>query len=598
MNTRMIHVVALLSLSVLLLAACLVPASPAPQGAADPVAANIQLARTVSLGIWGQGNVDLIDEYYADDYISSAMEPGEAFDKEVIKQQITEDLSIFSDHGVEVQEIFGEGDLVAVRYTMRGTPQEAVGALVDEVVAEGASIVRVEDGLIAREWEEFDNLGFLTQLGFIPPMADAAMSEPAADVTEPMDLSPEQVQANLETVRRVQEEVWGEGNTELIDELFSPDYVYNNAAFGASPDRAGLTQEVAMLHQTLSDVTTEGDPIVASGNQVAVRWSVRGTHTGEVMGIPASGNEIVYTGIAFYRFDEVGQITGEWGMADNLGLLTQMGAMQMGADEAAPAGAGVPTVTFVASEYAYDAPASIPGGVTRLAIENRGEALHDITVLKLGEGRTIDDVIGFFQQMAAGEEAPIPDWVTFYGGAVAAPGQTNSYLVDLAPGNYVVYSFGMDEEGVPDAAKGMMQTLTVTESESTAALPAETDITVEMVDFSYVVHGNGVQGSVQAGEQTLRMINTGMEPHEMILFRLAEGATLEDFVSFMGSEEPAGPPPFVPAGGAPPISDGVETVYTMTFEPGRYVMICFIPSGANSGMPHFMLGMVQELVVE
>lgn len=252
-----------------------------------------------------------------------------------------------------------------------------------------------------------------------------------------------------------------------------------------------------------------------------------------------------------------------------------------------------PTVTFIATEYAYEGPLAVAAGVTRLTIDNQGQAPHDISVVKLGEDRALEDFMGLMQQLAGGEEVAIPDWVIFYGGAYADPGQVSSYVVDLTPGEYVVYSFGMDEQGVPDVAKGMVQPLRVTAEEASTAQLPDYDRTLEFVDFSFVIDGELV-----AGENQVRAINNGAEPHEMIFFRLNEGASVSDLMAFMQGEGPGGPPPFVPVGGIAPITAGVETYTTLHLEPGNYAVICFLPSGMNEGMPHFMLGMIQELVVQ
>lgn len=249
---------------------------------------------------------------------------------------------------------------------------------------------------------------------------------------------------------------------------------------------------------------------------------------------------------------------------------------------------GLNEVTFTATEYAYEGPDTFPGGWTRLTLDNQGELAHDLLPVLLAEGKTAEDVL------AALEAEGPPEWATLYGGTTAQPGESSSFVVNLPPGEYVLFSFGQSEDGPPDAAQGMIATVTVTEAEGevdAAALPEE-DATVNLVDYAFAV-----EGAVEAGEQLLRVSNTGEEMHELVIFRLNEGVTFEQFQEMlMSEEEPEGPPPFTQVGGTF-MSPGVETYWPVEFEPGNHVFICFLPSPANEMTPHFALGMVQEVVV-
>ena len=251
---------------------------------------------------------------------------------------------------------------------------------------------------------------------------------------------------------------------------------------------------------------------------------------------------------------------------------------------------GINEATFVATEYVYQGPESIPGGWSRLTLDNQGQQPHDLIMVRLAEGKTVEDV------MAALEAEGPPEWATLYGGVSAQAGQSESYVVDLEPGSYVMFSFGDEEQGPPDAAQGMIRTLTVTAAESDVAesdLP-QADVTVDMLDYTFARNGD-----IQAGEQVLRVSNKGKEVHEMIVFRLKEGATLEDLQPWLSEEgtPPEGEPPFEDVGSTF-LSPGITAYMTMDFQPGQHVFYCFLPSPANEMKPHFMLGMVHEVMVE
>ncbi len=65
---------------------------------------------------------------------------------------------------------------------------------------------------------------------------------------------------------------------------------------------------------------------VSEGERVVVRWTARGTHQGEFMGMPPSGNEFVIGGLTLLRIAE-GKIAEHWVGGDFLGLMQQVGAL-------------------------------------------------------------------------------------------------------------------------------------------------------------------------------------------------------------------------------------------------------------------------------
>jgi uncharacterized cupredoxin-like copper-binding protein len=266
-------------------------------------------------------------------------------------------------------------------------------------------------------------------------------------------------------------------------------------------------------------------------------------------------------------------------------------------------------VTYVATEYAYDGPESLEAGWTHITLDNQGELAHDFILVKLAEGKSIEDV------MTALEAEGPPDWAEFYGGVSAGPSASASYYVELTPGNYVALSFGEAEDAPPDAAQGMIANLTIAEASSPAGDPLlpEADASVDLVDYAF-----GVQGTIDKGEQLLKVSNKGTEMHEIIAFRLNEGMTMEDFMTALESEmggegaasaeEPASDassdsappeePPFEQIGSTF-LSPGISTLVNMEFaEPGTYVFICFLPSPKNEMQPHFAMGMIEEITVQ
>ena len=269
-------------------------------------------------------------------------------------------------------------------------------------------------------------------------------------------------------------------------------------------------------------------------------------------------------------------------------ITAQMSAMEEMAEVEDMA---APTITFTATEYAYEGPESIPGGLTRIELVNAGEQEHMLWLIKLDEGKGVEDFMALMETMET--DPATPDWLQFYGGVTAGAGDTVAYTIDLALGNYLLLSFSSGEDKIPDIVKGMSAMLAVTEAPSSEAAPPTTDLRTEMVDFSYVIEGTPV-----AGPQLVEVTNTGLEPHEIFLFKLGEEAEVQDAVEFlMAGEEAAGAPPFEPYGGVGPMAAGLRAWYEFDFEAGDYGFICFVSSPTQEGAPHFMLGMTQQISV-
>jgi steroid delta-isomerase-like uncharacterized protein len=120
---------------------------------------------------------------------------------------------------------------------------------------------------------------------------------------------------NKALVRREQEELWNHtGDLEAAEELFA----------GGQADAA--KQEAADFRRGFPDVISTVEDLIAEGDKVVARWKSRATHRGDYMGIPASGKEVEFTGISFYRI-EGGKIAESWTVEDQFGLMRQIGAV-------------------------------------------------------------------------------------------------------------------------------------------------------------------------------------------------------------------------------------------------------------------------------
>ena len=81
--------------------------------------------------------------------------------------------SAFPDLQITPEDLVAEGDKVTMRYGWRGTQKGELMGIPPtgkRVVTSGISILRIANGKIAEQWDNFDNLGMLQQLGAIPTM--------------------------------------------------------------------------------------------------------------------------------------------------------------------------------------------------------------------------------------------------------------------------------------------------------------------------------------------------------------------------------------------------------------------------------------------
>ena len=128
-------------------------------------------------------------------------------------------------------------------------------------------------------------------------------------------------------------ELFNEGNTDHVEEFVSPDLVIH--FLDSRPDQAGvdsLLQWAMDVRAILPDVNVAVDQRIVEGNLIALHLTVTGTHTGDVPGIPPTGNEVVIEAMWMLRVTD-GQIVEWWQLEDLLSTYTQLGLIPpMGSD--------------------------------------------------------------------------------------------------------------------------------------------------------------------------------------------------------------------------------------------------------------------------
>jgi steroid delta-isomerase-like uncharacterized protein len=132
------------------------------------------------------------------------------------------------------------------------------------------------------------------------------------------------MEENKALFRRFIEEIINQGNLAIVDELFGSDYIYHAPGSPEFRGPEGVNQFVMMYRSAFPDLHLTVEDLIAEGDKVVTRWTMRGTHRGELMGIPATGKQVSVPGIVISRFAN-GKIVEEWENFDTLGLMQQLG---------------------------------------------------------------------------------------------------------------------------------------------------------------------------------------------------------------------------------------------------------------------------------
>ena len=129
-----------------------------------------------------------------------------------------------------------------------------------------------------------------------------------------------------EIARRLAEDPW-QGKLDEVVELVGDDYVAHIPG-SAEPFRGkeGFREFVTTYRTGFPDGTITIDDQIAEGETVATRWTARGTNTGELMGMPATGRQVTIGGITYSRIAD-GKAREAWIIWDTLAMMQQLGAV-------------------------------------------------------------------------------------------------------------------------------------------------------------------------------------------------------------------------------------------------------------------------------
>jgi len=128
---------------------------------------------------------------------------------------------------------------------------------------------------------------------------------------------------NVAIVRRLTEEGFVGGKVDIVDDVVGENCVDHDPMPGQGQCRGGQRHTCQMVVNGLSHRSTLQDDFLAVGDTVVENWVFQGTHTGEFLGVPATGKQIQVRGIEIWRLAD-GKIVERWGVVDAAGVMEQL----------------------------------------------------------------------------------------------------------------------------------------------------------------------------------------------------------------------------------------------------------------------------------
>jgi hypothetical protein len=256
------------------------------------------------------------------------------------------------------------------------------------------------------------------------------------------------------------------------------------------------------------------------------------------------------------------------------------------------------TLTLRASARGRDAltlaaPRTVRAGLVRIVLKNGDTRPREAQLVRVTGSHTLAEVLA----VREAEGRPEPAWFSAAGGVAGVPaGRTATSTQRLTAGTYYVIDALKDgpasDPRIPIHARlGAAAKVQVTGAARAAVLPAAKG-RITARDYAYAITG------LRAGPNTVRVQNTGKQPHHAIMFPLLPGRTAKEAAAYLTADEPAGPPPvdFQGQTGTTALSGGGAQVAQLNLRAGRYAVVCFL-SDRQGGPPHLIRGMVAEVTV-
>lgn len=129
---------------------------------------------------------------------------------------------------------------------------------------------------------------------------------------------------NVALVERFYANLWNQFDKSLIPILLAEDLAFRGSPGQVKRGHREFAEYVDFVRAAFPDFTNTVEEVVSEGDRSFARLTYRGTHRGELFGIPGTGRRVEYAGAALFRFRS-GRIAAVWVLGDLFGLLQQLG---------------------------------------------------------------------------------------------------------------------------------------------------------------------------------------------------------------------------------------------------------------------------------
>lgn len=134
---------------------------------------------------------------------------------------------------------------------------------------------------------------------------------------------------NEELARNACHVIWGEGEISRVWEFYADDFQAHDSSVGSNWGKGptewrnsrALRNAIPDYHETIED-------IIVSGDRVAVRLTIRGTHTGALPFAAATGRSLEFRDHSIFRIED-GKIAEQWALTDQLAVVVQLGSVEL-----------------------------------------------------------------------------------------------------------------------------------------------------------------------------------------------------------------------------------------------------------------------------
>lgn len=247
-------------------------------------------------------------------------------------------------------------------------------------------------------------------------------------------------------------------------------------------------------------------------------------------------------------------------------------------------GVPVTVVDVKFSDFAFEIQPEIPAGLVMFNATNSGTEEHHLTLIKVPDGSTFEEVLGRLPAMETDPTTAVAGLDLYPGPNGVAPGGEGAVLVNMTPGEYVALCVISSPDGVVHALKGMLTKLTVTGPEM--PVPEIGAPVITLSDYSFDIpdgfNGHGIY----------EIKNTALQPHEVVFYKVPDGTTRDQVLGLLESDRAS----VIPAGGVTVFTSPQSAWIEFDFVPGTYALLCFMPDGADA-QPHTAHGMVDVITV-